>query len=189
MLEAPLFLLTGSVICILIFAIKYRGGFNLKAFIYMTFCIYLLTLIICLTFPLPVQKSLIAFLPSYKPVFVPFTDLRNWLADLSFVTAIGMVTKRVLLLFPMGFFLPLLMPRAKSFRSSLQFGIMIALVPELLKYLIGLILGTFYKSVSIDYVILYFVGYLFGSLVFFVLRPWLNKSIRLSDYSFTIRGN
>ena len=189
MLEAPFFLLIGSVLCILIFAIKYRGGFNLKAFIYMTLCIYILTLLICLTFPLPLQQSLIAYLPSYKPVFAPFSDLRSWLADLPFITAIGMVTKRVLLFIPMGFFLPLLMPRAKSLGGSLQVGLLIALVPELLKYIIGLILGTFYKSVSIDYVILYFVGYLFGSLVFFVLRPWLNKSIRLSDYSFTIRGN
>lgn len=188
MLEAPLFLLTGSILCILIFAIKYRDSFNFKAFFYMTFSIYILAVIILVTFPLPVKPRFISYLSSYRLVFVPFSDIRLWLAK-SPLAAIRPIAKRILLFLPMGFYLPLLSPRANTLAKALKIGVLVALAAESLKLVISAFLGIIYKAISIDNVILFLIGYLFGTLIFFALRPWLNKSIRISDYTFTVRGN
>lgn len=192
MLEAPFFMIISSVICIISFIVYYKQNFNMKAIIYLTFSLYLINLLIYIIFPIPYQRLQIEVLREYtnhlNHNYIPLKDISDLIKEGSF-NFFRYIIRRVILFMPLGFYLPLIFKKASKFIAATSLGGILSIIFEGLKVIIGLILGVKYKIASIDLVIMYFIGTIIGSLLFFSIRESLNNYITLSDYTYKIRGN
>jgi len=140
-------------------------------------------------FPVPYHKIDLKYFPQYKFAFLPFSDIARWIKTDSLTGALIFMFKRVLLFIPLGFYLPMISQKAVDLWRTYVIGLKWAIGFELIKLLISWILGVIYKHISVDFALLYSAGILIGAAVFLLLRPWVDKYIAITDYTFTIRGN
>lgn len=189
LLEATYVHIIGSVLCVFIFLLLYRFNFNLRSFIFLTFSLYLFSVMVLLIFPIPLQKSMRDYWPSHNIALIPFSDMARWLKYDTFAGVLHYMGKRVLLFLPLGIYLPMLFRKANTIGRAYLLGLLWAFGSEAIKAIISLFLGVVYTSVSIDFVIIYSVGILFGAIIFLFLRPWLDKFIDFQGYTYTVRGN
>lgn len=185
------FHLMGSALLIIFFALKYRSDFNFKAFIFLTFSLYIWNLVVYNVFPLPCYGLDLEYVASsaLQHNFTPISDIRLWFQTDSTPGALVYIFKRVLLLLPLGLYLPMIFKWVSNLGRALLLGFLSSLTFELIKVIIGLIIGGVYKAASIDLVFLYSIGSFLGSVAFLVSKPWLDEFIDFSGYTYVVRGN
>lgn len=144
-------------------AIRKREGFW-KTFTSLCFTSYLCALVAVTMFPIPVDPRLIAdrsaagFLSNS---FVPFSTISSALSDgiTYFALQVG---GNLLLLVPFGLVLPILFPRFRRLRRSLEATVVAAFSIEIAQYAVSVAIGYTYRQADVDDLMLNVAGGLVG---------------------------
>lgn len=143
------------------------------------FLLYMVGLISVTLFPMPVTQEEIAYargLPQdlqRQSNFVPFASMLETLELPARPAAVQLIGNFVML-FPLAYLAPLLWPRINNLARTVQLVVLTALTVEALQFGISLLLGSRYKSVDVDDVILNVVGGCLGYLAYKVMAPYLS---------------
>ncbi|HHX69046.1 MAG: VanZ family protein [Miniphocaeibacter sp.] len=145
-----------------------------------TFIIYVLVVIKIVFFPIPFQKELLEILrvENLENIsnFIPFKSIFEILKTGTWYNIKLQIGGNLILLLPLGIYLPFLFNKKNSLKRDLVFGLIIAIDIEFIQGLIGFFIGYNYRVVDIDDVILNFIGYTVGYLLSkYVLYPIYKK--------------
>lgn len=102
--------------------------------------------------------------------FVPLRFLLDILGQSSFLVIVRQVVGNMILLLPLGFFVPLVWKKQSSFFQVLKIGFLFSVGIEAIQFMISLLLGFTYKITDVDDVILNTLGYSIGYLLFKVFE-------------------
>ncbi|PAD34536.1 VanZ family protein [Terribacillus saccharophilus] len=150
-----------------------------------SFAIYVIA-VICLTFfPLPVDQNLIEenqqLETSYRWNTSPLTSIMQiWhttqIDGFGYGLALKNLGGNILLFVPLGFYLPLLIRRTRSFFIVVLCGFVFSTAVESTQGLLNYFVGYNYRSVDIDDVILNVLGAMLGYAFYWIaLRPLLKR--------------
>jgi glycopeptide antibiotics resistance protein len=124
-------------------------------------------------FPLPIQPDLIAtgraFQGAHNNV-VPLVSLINALATGSTPSVVDRSIGNLLLLMPLGVYLPLLVPWARRLGTTVLVGLGLSVAIEAGQLGISAILGYTYKIADVDDLILNAAGVAIGFGIFWITR-------------------
>lgn len=143
-----------------------------------SFFLYVVGLVSVTLFPMPVTPAEIVYtreLPQdlqRQFNFMPFASMLETLGLPARAAALQLVGNSMLL-FPLGYLAPLLWPRLNSLARVVRLIALTALAIEGLQFSISLLLGSWYKSVDVDDIILNVAGGCIGYLVHTVMAPHL----------------
>jgi glycopeptide antibiotics resistance protein len=152
----------------------------IKHIIYFLFYIYLVGVLSLTFFPLPIQKELIKEMRTenyFRNNFIPFLDLYNMINMKLHTVPIRQIGGNLILLLPLGYFLPVIFKRISNFKKVLLICFICSLGIELMQYCISSILGFTYKISDINDVILNTTGAILGYLIFKFLSPYIEKYV------------
>lgn len=126
-------------------------------------------------FPFPIQSELIQSRREVQGVevnLIPLTSLIHAIATGSTPSVIDQSVGNVVILMPVGIYLPLLARRARGVTRVVLVGLALSLAIELGQLAISTLLGYTYKIADIDDVILNTAGVAVGYAGFLLIRRW-----------------
>lgn len=130
-------------------------------------------------FPVPIDERLIQNMIETNRTqhnnFIPFTAIYTSLTQGYNLGSFRDIVGNIVLLFPLGFYLPLIKPKLKKFKYLFIIGFFSSLGIESLQLLISNIIGMTYRSFVVDDIILNTIGIVFGYLLFKLISPILNR--------------
>lgn len=140
---------------------KEKGEF----FIHSLFFFYLLGVLSVTFFPIPYQDMALARGREHAYLsnnFYPLASIIEILEDGRSYVIIRQLLGNLILLLPLGFFIPLLFPQKRSWTKVLGIGFLTSLSIESLQLLLSWLLGFTYKIFDVDDLWLNTLGVLFG---------------------------
>jgi glycopeptide antibiotics resistance protein len=146
------------------------------------FYFYIVAVIGVTLFPFPLQKE--AVNPFLENNFIPFRSMIPTLLNGIHVFEawgrfppgiIKQLGGNILLLLPLGFFVPLIWKNKKSFLKALSIGFLFALGIEATQLIISAFLGFTYRIADVDDILLNCMGFVLGYSLFKLRRT---KSLR-----------
>ncbi|TRZ38075.1 VanZ family protein [Niallia circulans] len=150
----------------------------MKNIVQFTFAIYVACVISITIFPIPYDKTTINYEAQENYLhnnMIPFTFLSNFSAYQSF--------GNLLLLLPLGLYVPLLSKRMKSIKRVFLVGILSSLGIELTQFVISMLAGYTYRQADIDDVILNTLGAVVGCVAFHFLVNWCKGQFDLEIFN------
>lgn len=176
-----------ALVVVAISAIRKRETFW-KTFTALCFTSYLCALVAATMFPIPIDSRLIADRSAagfLRNNFVPFSTISNAFSDgiTYFALQVG---GNLMLLVPFGLLLPVLFPRFRGLRRSLEAIVFAAFSIEIAQYVVSAAIGYTYRQADVDDLMLNVAGGLMG---FGVYRLLSLMAARLSTRGARIRGN
>lgn len=159
----------------IIFAtIGIKRKFSIKQhLLYFVFYFYVSAVISVTIFPLPMQKNLIQDMKALNYLhnnFVPFKSISQMMQVGNITIILRNILGNIILLSPLGFFIPLLFKRTRKISSILIIGLLCSSGIELAQYLISAVIGYTYKITDIDDIILNTIGVLAGFVLFKLVK-------------------
>jgi glycopeptide antibiotics resistance protein len=149
--------------------------------VYLIFAVYFLVLIAATMFPIPTDKSLIQEIIAsgyYDKAFnlIPFKTIIEMMDNSTLrITALRNIGGNLLLLMPLGFFVPLFWDKYDNLKILFVIGLFSTVMIEFLQLLISFIIGFRYKSFDVDDIILNVIGFCIGSIIYKLLCMLLSK--------------
>lgn len=170
-----MYVLTLPVLAFVAWRCVVRRDPALRFIAWVAFIVYLTEVASRTLFPLPVDPTLIAEMRvdqfgSHN--WVPFTTIRTMLSHPHLSVRLVQIGGNLLLLLPLGYFLPLLFRAARRFSKAAAMILAATLTIEVMQLLISLaILGFAYKAFDVDDILLNLIGGLIGYALFVLLEP------------------
>lgn len=151
--------------------------------------VYIASLVVYTLFPFPYQQEFIDIMIEdnlgMKHNFIPFHAFLDAMNYGSLTIAIKQIGGNILLFMPLGFSLPILLPKINK-RKVIVIGLMVSLSIELIQAVASYFLGYVYRIFDVDDLILNTVGTAIGLLLFYLLSIFLkHKKI----YKIDVRRN
>ncbi|HFK1465098.1 TPA: VanZ family protein [Bacillus cereus] len=149
-----------------------------KNFVEVTFVVYITCLISITLFPIPIDKMTIYYAKETSYLqnnFIPLHFLNNF----SMYPSLG----NFILLFPLGFYLPLINIKLKSYKELFIFAFFSSLSIELIQFLISWLAGFTYRTTDIDDLILNTLGALFGYFIFKILSNVFENLFQINIFN------
>jgi glycopeptide antibiotics resistance protein len=149
--------------------------------VYLIFAVYFLVLIAATMFPIPTDKRLIQEIIAsgyYDKAFnlIPFKTIIEMMDNSTLrITALRNIGGNLLLLMPLGFFVPLFWDKYDNLKILFVIGLFSTVMIEFLQLLISFIIGYRYKSFDVDDIILNVIGFCIGSIIYKLLCMLLSK--------------
>lgn len=150
------------------------------------FFIYITGVISLTLFPIPIDERLIsdrlATGDELRNNLIPFATIRemyNTMIHVGFSVFLLQIGGNILLLFPLGFFIPLLFKKINSYKKIILFGFSFSLLIELTQLTISFLINYTYKSFDIDDLILNTIGSILGFIVLKLTLPVLKYLINI----------
>ena len=185
MLKATGFLIVLILLCIVNEARLYIKSKEKKSIEYwifrISFYIYLMMLINVAFFPIPIQKEVISVLKetnsNAKAVNItPFHSIiqtvkTNPSIELKLLQLIG----NIVLILPITFYIPLVYNRVNNLKKALILSIIIAILIEMMQFVIGRVIGYYYRIIDIDDIILNVFGGIVDIFVCYRLKNYFKK--------------
>ncbi|MBS3973429.1 MAG: VanZ family protein [Actinobacteria bacterium] len=155
-----------------------RGTRPLAVALRASFFLYVVGLVSVTLFPMPVTHAEVVYTQALPQDLqrqfnlMPFASMLETLRLPARAAALQLVGN-FMLLFPLGYLAPLLWPRLSSLARVARLVVLTALAIEGLQFGISLLLGSWYKSVDVDDIILNVAGGCIGYLAHTVMAPHL----------------
>jgi glycopeptide antibiotics resistance protein len=127
-------------------------------------------------FPLPVQRELIDAFRATQVAhnnLLPMGSLIGAIASGATPSVIYQSVGNLLMLMPLGAYLPMLLPAARNARTTVLAGFGVSVSIELAQLAISSMLGYTYKIADVDDVILNTAGVAIGFGMYWLLSRWL----------------
>lgn len=160
----------------------------IQQIVYLTFFIYCVLVISETLLPIPISKRYIQMMiesnTAQQNSFIPFSDIyKVVMANPNHLVnaLLKQIGGNILLLFPLGFYAPILWRRFNKAKSVVILGFAVSGGIELTQLCISTILGVTYRSFVFDDIILNTVGVLLGYLFFRLISPFLIIIIKSID--------
>ncbi|HHT87999.1 MAG TPA: hypothetical protein GX002_03185 [Clostridiales bacterium] len=190
MLKATGFLIVLILLCIVNEARLYIKSKEKKSIEYwifrISFYIYLMMLINVAFFPIPIQKEVISVLKetnsNAKAVNItPFHSIiqtvkTNPSIELKLLQLIG----NIVLILPITFYIPLVYNRVNNLKKALILSIIIAILIEMMQFVIGRVIGYYYRIIDIDDIILNVFGGIVGYICMLPVKKIILKKININ---------
>ncbi|CAI6330769.1 VanZ family protein [Bacillus subtilis] len=159
-----------------------KPRYSLEKSIYVFALFVYLTGLICITlFPIPVDSLLIhdraaeGFQETNN--LVPFNTIKDTLTGSSISVSAYQIGGNILLLFPLGCFLPLLFEKMRKAKLVIVSGFVASLIIETSQFTISSVIGLTYRSFDIDDLILNTLGASLGYIFFKSIYPMIRKEL------------
>jgi glycopeptide antibiotics resistance protein len=190
LLKATGFLIVLILLCIVNEARLYIKSKEKKSIEYwifrISFYIYLMMLINVAFFPIPIQKEVISVLKetnsNAKAVNItPFHSIiqtvkTNPSIELKLLQLIG----NIVLILPITFYIPLVYNRVNNLKKALILSIIIAILIEMMQFVIGRVIGYYYRIIDIDDIILNVFGGIVGYICMLPVKKIILKKININ---------
>ncbi|MCA1054195.1 VanZ family protein [Rossellomorea aquimaris] len=148
-----------------------------------TFLLYIPWLMSLTIFPIPIDSRLIqSFIETNTEARNSFIPLQTISMSISgaieqgyFSGFIKGILGNIIMMIPLGFYLPFIKPKLNSFRNILIVGIIAATSIEITQKVISLVIGASYRSFDVDDIILNTIGVLLGSIALRFINPIVKR--------------
>ncbi|MGC3792157.1 MULTISPECIES: VanZ family protein [Priestia] len=154
----------GVVILILLFnriVLKKKYKFE-KVFMLLLSIFYLIGLISVTLFPMPVDDNLIQYRISSGDNevnnLIPLKSIIGAIDGNFIMSMIHQLGGNLILLFPLGIFIPILFPKLTKCKTIVLIGFLVSLLIESSQFTISSIIGFTYRSFDVDDLILNTIG-------------------------------
>ena len=137
-------------------------------------------------FPIPIQKEVISVLKetnsNAKAVNItPFHSIiqtvkTNPSIELKLLQLIG----NIVLILPITFYIPLVYNRVNNLKKALILSIIIAILIEMMQFVIGRVIGYYYRIIDIDDIILNVFGGIVGYICMLPVKKIILKKININ---------
>lgn len=164
---------------------KPRYTFEKSVYVLAAF-VYLIGVICMTLFPIPTDPLLIhdraaeGFQETNN--LIPFNTIKDALTGSSLSVAVYQIGGNVILLFPLGCFLPLLFKRMRQAKCVIVSGFIASLIIETSQFTISSLIGLTYRSFDIDDLILNTVGVGLGFIFYKFVYPIVRQKLFDSEY-------
>ncbi|KXZ23163.1 hypothetical protein AXI59_10605 [Bacillus nakamurai] len=173
---------------VMFFRYRKRETSFIQQIVYLSFFIYCVLVISETFLPIPISKRYIQMIiesnTAQQNKFIPFSDIYrlvmanpNHLVDV----ILKQIGGNILLLFPLGFYAPIIWKRFNKTKSVIFLGFAVSSGIELTQLFISSILGVTYRSFVFDDITLNTLGVLLGYYFFKLIRPFLISIIKSID--------
>lgn len=180
----PLFLISVILyVLFLVYGVRRRIPI-INLLLYSVFYFYLNAVIYVTLFPIPIDSRLIQDrlsagyeVPHNFTPFSTITDLiSNYLdSSISFSMIFKQVAGNILLLLPLGFYLPLFFHKKPQWYKISMYGFLASISIEAMQFMISTLIGFQYRAIDIDDIILNTVGTTIGFFLFRLLYPFFQN--------------
>ena len=166
-----------AVIMWTVTAIKRNISYN-KILLIVIFILYMTALISATLFPIMYDKNLMTSkeTPEVRIKLVPFDIIVFELTNTSFYIAFVQIIGNVVMTVPFGILFPLIFQLKRKY-LYMAFAILLPVSIESLQLVLDLSLGTYYRTVDVDDIILNFSGIMIGYLVCKLLPDKLKSKL------------
>lgn len=166
---------------IAVFVLK-KPRYTIEKSIYILAAFVYLTGVICMTlFPIPTDPLLIhdraaeGFQETNN--LIPFNTIKDALTGSSLSVTVYQIGGNIILLFPLGCFLPLLFKRMRQAKRVIIAGFIASLIIETSQFTISSMIGLTYRSFDIDDLILNTIGTAIGYLFYKFIYPMVRHEL------------
>ncbi|MEK4688121.1 VanZ family protein [Bacillus sp. FSL M8-0256] len=166
---------------IAVFVLK-KPRYTIEKSIYILAAFVYLTGVICMTlFPIPTDPLLIhdraaeGFQETNN--LIPFNTIKDALTGSSLSVTVYQLGGNIILLFPLGCFLPLLFKRMRKAKRVIIAGFIASLIIETSQFTISSTIGLTYRSFDVDDLILNTIGSAFGYLFYKFVYPMVRQEL------------
>lgn len=177
---SSLYVLTIPAVIGIVVASAIRRRPYLSAFAWIAFAVYVTEVLALTFFPLPIDPRLIADSRAdqfFLNNFIPLATIASVLNECDLSVVFMQIGGNILLLLPLGFFLPVLFRRMNSLGHVVIAVSAASMAIEGLQLLLSSLVFRFvYKSFDVDDLLLNFLGGLLGYALFTLFRPVLRRS-------------
>jgi glycopeptide antibiotics resistance protein len=147
------------------------------------FLLYIPWLMSLTIFPIPIDSRLIqSFIETNTEARNSFIPLQTISMSISGAIEQGYyfgfikgILGNIIMMIPLGFYLPLIKPKLNSFRNILIVGVLAATSIEITQKVISLAIGASYRSFDVDDIILNTIGVLLGSIALRFINPIVKR--------------
>lgn len=134
-------------------------------------------------FPIPIDSRLIQSLIETNTAasnnFVPFQTISQSVLGAFrqdyFLGFAKVILGNIVMMIPIGFYLPLIRPNLHSRRNIFILGFSAAISMEILQKIISLVVNVSYRSFDVDDIILNTIGVLIGSIILKLVNPLIKR--------------
>lgn len=135
----------------------------------------------------PIQNFPLTYPPKYN--FIPFSTIKELITTLPATIAIKQIVGNLIMFMPFGFFIPFF-TKKNGFQKCIYLSIGFAILIELLQFILGLtFVGSQYRSVDIDDVILNTIGAIVGYIIFKITPHFIKDPYLKTEYIDEGTGN
>ncbi|MCY7854978.1 VanZ family protein [Bacillus spizizenii] len=166
---------------IAVFVLK-KPRYTIEKSIYILAAFVYLTGVICMTlFPIPTDPLLIhdraaeGFQETNN--LLPFNTIKDALTGSSLSVTVYQLGGNIILLFPLGCFLPLLFNRMRQAKRVIIAGFIASLIIETSQFTISSVIGLTYRSFDVDDLILNTLGSAIGYLFYKFVYPMVRQEL------------
>ncbi|CAF1786471.1 VanZ family protein [Bacillus subtilis] len=166
---------------IAVFVLK-KPRYTIEKSIYILAAFVYLTGVICMTlFPIPTDPLLIhdraaeGFQETNN--LIPFNTIKDALTGSSLSVTVYQIGGNIILLFPLGCFLPLLFKRMRQAKRVIIAGFIASLIIETSQFTISSMIGLTYRSFDVDDLILNTIGTAIGYLFYKFIYPMVRHEL------------
>lgn len=174
--------IAGGLILAVFLTAKKLSGKKTESLFIITAFVYFTAVISITFFPLVYDSGNAAAKSSGFLQLTPFHTIRNMIKYASDKTIVMQVIGNILMTIPYGILLPVMIKRKNPF-IILPLLIALPVVIESMQWVLGAILGTWYRTTDIDDVILNFTGGLIGYIIYIITVLILKKAKRTEEHS------
>jgi len=155
------------IVLFILFAVIYKimGPEKKNWLIHSIFFVYLVGIISVTFFPFPIQKEEIEWgqVNHYlSNNFIPLKSTAEIISNGMSQVILRQIGGNIILLLPLGFFLPLFWKEKLTFAKAISLGFLSSLAIETTQLLISTIIGYTYKIFDVDDLILNTIGFVLG---------------------------
>ncbi len=149
------------------------------------FFVYVVGVIGVTLFPMPVTADEVAYHRALPDAYqagsnlVPFASIQETIALLPPQAALLQLAGNLFLLLPLGYLAPIMWPRIRNPRQALTLLLVVSLSIEATQRVMSLLLGSSYKSLDVDDVILNLAGGCLGYALYVLIAA------RLAEFDFS----
>lgn len=132
------------------------------------FFFYIVAILAVTLFPIPIEdrSDYINAGIELNNNFIPLSSIYEIVSDRPFYVILRQIGGNLILLLPLGFFVPLLWKNRRTFWKAFQVGLLTTLSIESLQLFISYLLGYTYKIFDVDDLILNSLGFILGLILF-----------------------
>lgn len=164
-----------------VFVLK-KPRYTIEKSIYVLAAFVYLIGVICMTlFPIPTDPLLIhdraaeGFQETNN--LIPFNTITDALTGSSLSVTVYQLGGNIILLFPLGCFLPLLFKRMRQAKRVIIAGFIASLIIETSQFTISSVIGLTYRSFDVDDLILNTIGSAIGYLFYKLVYPMVRQEL------------
>lgn len=175
MIKSELLHVIAIIVYLVILIIGFKKHISLKKHLsLLLFNIYIVGVLSITLFPIPIQgmPAMVNGVSFVKNSFVPFADIISIINTHDFNIIGRQLGGNMILFIPLGYFIPIIHSKYSKFIRVLLIGFICSISIEILQVLISyLIVGSTYRSASVDDVLINTIGTAIGFVLFIFIAP------------------